>query len=416
MAETVKTMKLHIHPDEGQQKLLMEFAMLYTDICNYISQFIFDCHFNMNMAWLHDQLYYHIREKFGSKSQMTLSAFRTAIARYDAVREQMAQNPYRYKGQDGKWKQIPRTLEWLWKPVRFRRPQADLVRGRDYSFVWKKNADNIPERMLSLNTLEGRVYVSYDVPPFFEKYFDGSWSFGTGKLVTLNGKWYFHIPMTKKSVDEFSAGIVKHVAGIDRGLRFLVTVYDESGRASFVDGSGILKKRERFQQVRSELQAKGTKSAKRALQRLSGRENRWMSDVNHQVSKALVTQYGNNTLFAMEDLSGVSFCEENLSARTKEGRRELRSWPFYQLEQYLAYKAHEAGSEVMRVSAAYTSQRCPKCGRIRKENRDHARHGYVCDQCGYRSNDDRVGAMNIYQLGIRYLRGEETPAFSLTEM
>lgn len=82
MAETVKTMKLHIHPDEGQQKLLMEFAMLYTDICNYISQFIFDCHFNMGISWLHDQLYYHIRETFGSKSQMTLSAFRTVTQRF----------------------------------------------------------------------------------------------------------------------------------------------------------------------------------------------------------------------------------------------------------------------------------------------------------------------------------------------
>ena len=98
---------------------------------------------------------------------MTLSAFRTAIARYDAVREQMAQNPYRYKGPGREMEtESHARWKWLWKPVRFRRQQADLVRGRDYSFVWKKNADNIPERMLSLNTLEGRVYVSYDVPLF----------------------------------------------------------------------------------------------------------------------------------------------------------------------------------------------------------------------------------------------------------
>lgn len=66
------------------------------------------------------------------------------------------------------------------------------------------------------------------------------------------------------------------------------------------------------------MQAKGTKSAKRKLKALSGRENRWMSDVNHQLSKALVDYYGANTLFVMEDLAGVSFDEMNLSNRGKQ--------------------------------------------------------------------------------------------------
>ena len=121
-----------------------------------------------------------------------------------------------------------------------------------------------------------------------------------------------------------------------------------------------------------------------------------MTDVNHQITKTLVTEYGPETLFVLEDLKGVSFEEENLSKRSKTQRRQTRSWAFYQLEQLFTYKAKEIGADVIKVSPAYTSQRCPKCGRIHKENRHREIHEYICDVCGYRSNDDRVGAMNLF--------------------
>ena len=94
----------------------------------------------------------------------------------------------------------------------------------------------------------------------------------------------------------------------------------------------------------------------------------------------------------------------------------MRSWTFYQLEQFLTYKAHESGSEVIKVSANYTSQRCPKCGRIHKENRKHEIHEYICDSCGYRSNDDRVGAMNIYTLGTMFVSGDTNPRFGVRKV
>ena len=134
-----------------------------------------------------------------------------------------------------------------------------------------------------------------------------------------------------------------------------------------------------------------------------------MSDVNHQISKTLVQKYGKDTLFVLEDLAGVSFEESNLS-RTAKQNYDLRSWSFYQLEQFLTYKAHENRSEVLKVSAKYTSQRCPKCGTIRKANRDHHKHLYSC-QCGYKSNDDRIGAMNIQLLGTMWISGDPHPRY-----
>ncbi|MBR4153059.1 MAG: transposase [Selenomonadaceae bacterium] len=56
------------------------------------------------------------------------------------------------------------------------------------------------------------------------------------------------------------------------------------------------------------------------------------------------------------------------------------------------------------------SQRCPKCGSINKANRHHNIHEYIC-RCGYRSNDDRVGAMNIQLLGTLWISGDERPHF-----
>ena len=49
-----------------------------------------------------------------------------------------------------------------------------------------------------------------------------------------------------------------------------------------------------------------------------------MSDVNHRMSKTLVEKYGKNTLFVLEDLTGVSFEASNLSRGAKQNY-DLRS-------------------------------------------------------------------------------------------
>ena len=409
MSEVVKTIKLHIYPDNKTISLFNDLTVAYSDACNYISRYVFDNGFILNFMSLQKQLYYNVRNDCNLKSQLAISALKTVTARYKTVKEQLYQHPYSYVDENGDRQFITKTLDWLTKPVQFKRPQADLVRGRDYSFVDDGKA-------ISINTLDKRVKVSYDIPKCFKQYFDGTWSFGTAKLVSLKSKWYLHIPATKDIHDVFDESKPAHVVGIDRGLRFIANTYDEKGKSMFFNGRDILKKRNTFLNIRAELQAKGTKSAKRKLKAISGRENRWMADVNHQLSKTLVTEYGIDTLFVLEDLAGVSFDEENLSNKNKSQRNEIRSWSFYQFEQFLTYKANEAGSKVIKVRPDYTSQRCPKCGRIHRENRNHKLHEYVCDSCGYSSNDDRIGAMNIYELGTMYVSGDSNPRFGVRKV
>lgn len=379
----------------------------YRDACNFISQYIFEHAFELKQSKLNKALYHDLRDKFELKSQMAQSAIKTVIARYKTVKTQLFQHPFRYDTgkKDGKgrgiWAQIYRDLTWLWQPINFKRPQLDLQRGRDWSYLSATN-------QLSLNTLNGRRKVDF-VCKGFDQYLDQTkWKLGSLKMLQLRGKWYIHLSATT-AIPEFEAEQAVHVVGIDRGLRFLAACYDEKGKSILFSGQKILRKKRKYKKLRAELQAKGTKSAKRRLKKIGQRENRWMSDVNHRLTKTLIDHYGSNTIYALEDLTDVRFATEK---SPKDQRYEIVSWAFYQFEQFLTYKANLNSSAVVKVPAKYTSQRCPKCGRIHKDNRDHELHLYTCDKCGYKSNDDRLAAMNIQFLGTLYRSGEEAPQFN----
>ena len=40
---------------------------------------------------------------------------------------------------------------------------------------------------------------------------------------------------------------------------------------------------------------------------------------------------------------------------------------------------------------------------------------FSCKNCGYKSNDDRIGAMNLYRMGINYLEDSQVPDTVATE-
>lgn len=376
----------------------------YRQACNYISQYIFDHDFVLGQNKLSKALYQDIRQRFGLKSQMTQSAIRNVVARYRTVKTQLSQKPYRYnsgeKDNRGRaiWKSAKRDLTWLWKPIYFKRPQVDLQRNRDWSIL--------KDGHMSLNTINKRVKIT-PVCHGFDQYMDHTWKFGIAKLLHEGNKWMLHISATKELPD-VDLSEINNVVGLDRGLRFITNSYDSHGKSLFFNGKQFTAKRTHYKKLRAQLQSKGTKSAKRRLKKIGQRENCWMTDVNHQITKALVEYYGPKTLFVLEDLTNVRKVTEKVR---KNQRYEQVSWAFYQFEQDLIYKSNLNQCLVLKVDAHYTSQRCPKCGQIRKANRDHDNHVYVCQHCGYSSNDDRIGAMNIQQLGIQYVSGVQEPHY-----
>ncbi|WP_203638558.1 RNA-guided endonuclease InsQ/TnpB family protein [Levilactobacillus wangkuiensis] len=397
MVKLGRTVKLRLYPDAEQSADFLAMSREYQRLANIVSQWIFDHEFPLSWLKINHQLYQVFRQESPLNSQMIQSVFRTVAARYKTVQEQMKQHPRRYKNEDNKWIQVPRDLNWLEKPIHFCRPQADLVRQRNYSFV-----DEM--KRISITTLGKRTKLCF-TDKGFEDYFHGDWKLGTVKLVHSRGKWFLHIGITKE-VDDFDKQGCPKIVGIDRGLRFLATIYDHLGKTLFFDGQKVLRKRKKFLEVRRQLQSKATKSAKKKLKRLAQRENRWMTDVNHQLAKTLVARYGSHTLFVLEDLTNVTFNTDDLP---KSLRNSHRSWSFFQLESFLTYKAQAIQSIVVKVNPAFTSQRCPKCGLVEKTNRHHETHEYWCVQCQYRCNDDRLGAMNIEMLGQKWLSGVKRP-------
>ncbi|MHA2112557.1 MAG: RNA-guided endonuclease InsQ/TnpB family protein [Candidatus Hodarchaeales archaeon] len=81
----------------------------------------------------------------------------------------------------------------------------------------------------------------------------------------------------------------------------------------------------------------------------------------------------------------------NLGKRTNQSFVQI---PFYKLLRMLEYKAKLVGITAVRVSEAYTSQKCSGCGTINKNNRK-SRGLYICSSCGLRLNADHNAAINI---------------------
>ncbi|MDB6436871.1 IS200/IS605 family element transposase accessory protein TnpB [Blautia wexlerae] len=379
MEQITITAKVQIAATDTDKVLLNKTMSVYCDACNYVSDYVFRTH-DLKQFSLNKILYSTLREKFSLKSQMAQSVFKTVIARYKTILEN--QN------------------EWI-KPS-FKKPQYDLVWNRDYSLT---------QNCFSVNTLNGRVKLPYFAEGM-SKYFNHSiYKFGTAKLVNKHGKYYLHIPVTYE-VEESNISDICNVVGIDRGINFVVATYDSKHKSGFVSGKAIKQKRANYSRLRKELQMRHTPSSRRRLKAIGQRENRWMQDINHQVSKALATGNPKHTLFVLEDLTGIC----NVTERVKTKNRYVSvSWSFYDLEQKLIYKAKQNQSSVIKVDPRYTSQCCPACGHTEKSNRNKKIHLFTCKNCGYTSNDDRIGAMNLYRMGINYLADSQVPNTVVTE-
>ena len=379
MEQITITAKVQIVATDTDKVLLNKTMSVYCDACNYVSDYVFRTH-DLKQFSLNKILYSTLREKFSLKSQMAQSVFKTVIARYKTILEN--QN------------------EWI-KPS-FKKPQYDLVWNRDYSLT---------QNCFSVNTLNGRVKLPYFAEGM-SKYFNHSiYRFGTAKLVNKRGKYYLYIPVTY-DVEESNISDICNVVGIDRGINFVVATYDSKHKSGFVSGKAIKQKRANYSRLRKELQMRHTPSSRRRLKAIGQRENRWMQDINHQVSKALATGNPKHTLFVLEDLTGI----RNVTERVKTKNRYVSvSWSFYDLEQKLIYKAKQNQSSVIKVDPRYTSQCCPACGHTEKSNRNKKIHLFTCKNCGYTSNDDRIGAMNLYRMGINYLADSQVPNTVVTE-
>jgi len=149
---------------------------------------------------------------------------------------------------------------------------------------------------------------------------------------------------------------------------------------------------------------KGTRSTRRRcrelLQRLSGRERRFQTWVNHHISKSIVARAQATCSFiALEDLTGIRE-RTNQQPRSKVERRRSNNWAFYPLRQFVHYEAARAGIQVVVAPPAYSSQTCHRC--LWLGQREGKRFRCVNPVCGWEGDADFNGANVIALLGSHF--------------
>lgn len=339
--------QVKLQPTDEQADALRRTLLAWNEAANYIS----------GQAWmmksfraydLQKATYYDVRERFGLTAQ---AAIRVIAVVADAYKLD---------------KKAKRT---------FRRMGAMTYDNRILTWA-------LPKSQVSIWTLDGRermMFVCGDKQRQLLESLQGECD-----LIYRDGEFFLHQTCNVIEDESFDPS---GWLGVDFGIVNIATTSDGTNFA----GAEILGVRKRRRRQRRRLQAKQTRSAKRRLRSLSGKEERFAKDVNHQVSKQIVDEAKRTGRgVAVEDLTGI---RDRVTVRTSQ-RDNLHSWSFFQLRAFLEYKAKRAGVPMVAVDPRNTSRTCPVCGNIDKANRK-TQDSFLCVNCGHAGLADHIAAINI---------------------
>lgn len=218
---------------------------------------------------------------------------------------------------------------------------------------------------------------------------------GEADLVTKKGKLYLFQTVEVPEDDPMD---IEDFIGIDFGIQNIATL----STGEIMSGSKINQYRKNRQRIRSSIQSKGTKGSKKLLKRLSGKERRTASIVNHTIAKKIVEkakQLCNGIV--LENLKGI---RKSGNKKGKAFRSKIGKWAFYQLKSFIEYKAKRVGVPVTTIDPAYTSQICNSCYHIGSRNGE----SFKCTNCGHSEHADLNAAKNIRDWGRLVNRPEQS--------
>lgn len=349
-----RTIRVRLRPEVETSELLARTVEAYTGSFNAVCRYGWDQGVG-NGVELHKATYYAQREATGLPAQLTCAA---RVKATEALKSAKA------RIKKGRKAGCPQS-----------RSCAIRYDARSYQ-VW------FERREVSLLTLSGRVRLPFSLPDYYAEF--ATWNTASADLIhDTKGHWWLHVVVTRMA-DETPA--TDEVVGIDLGIVKPAT--DSRGIHYGSDHWKIVEER-RFQH-RRRLQAKGTKSAKRRLKKLSGKTRRFRRDCDHVLSKKLVRSVEPGATLVFEDLTDI---RSRVKAR-KEQRRRLHNWSFHQLQAFTAYKADARGVAVIYVDPRYTSQKCAVCSHRERGNRQ-SQDRFSCKACGHQAHADVNAAINI---------------------
>jgi putative transposase len=242
---------------------------------------------------------------------------------------------------------------------------------------------------VSLLTLSGRILVPFRIGGYQQSRLDAIK--GQADLIYRDGIFYLAVTLdAPEPPPDEPAGTL----GVDLGIVNIAT--DSTGET--FSGSQVEHTRQRYNKLRQRLQKRGTKSAKRHLKKLSGKQARFQKNTNHCISKRLVQKAkASGQGIAIEDLRHIRQRTEGTVRRSQRSRHS--NWSFAQLRSFLSYKAALAGVPLHTVDPRNTSRTCSVCGHYAKANRK-SQASFVCVECGMTMNADINAAINISRASV----------------
>ncbi len=294
-------------------------------------------------APLHRLCYYDVKARFGLQAQLVINAITQAVEMVKKARSKP---------------QVSQELS-----IRYNFPRCASI-TKDWT-------------VLSLATLKGRVKFQITIPQVFEHYLE--WKLGESTLIKdYKGRFFFCFTFSKKVAIQPRSYHDCKILGVDLGVNTLAV----TSEADFF--GSVKQQRVRWEHLVAELQSKGTRAANRKLQQASGAWKRFMTWVNHNVSKRIVATLSEGDVLVMEDLTYIR--------QTAKYNRWVHKWAFRELQQFLEYKATLKGVRVVYIRPHYTSKECNRC-----QSRNTSRHRgfFECHSCGHTLNSDLNGARNI---------------------
>lgn len=250
---------------------------------------------------------------------------------------------------------------------------------------------------ITFKIIFGNPYKSRELRSVFEKIVNGTYDV-QGSTIEICDKSIIlnlSIKIPQKKIELLDDVVV----GVDLGIAIPAVCAlntNDYSRLSIGSADDFLRIRTKIQAQRKRLQkdiakskgGHGRKKKMRSLDRFEDYESNWVSNYNHMVSRRIVDfAIKNNAKYINIE------CLENFK-KSKNKSYILRNWSYYQLQQYIIYKANMVGIEVRKVDPYHTSQNCSCCGHWEEGQRKDQAH-FICGSCGAELNADFNAARNI---------------------
>ena len=232
---------------------------------------------------------------------------------------------------------------------------------------------------------------------------------GTAKNITVSqsgGKWFASV-QTEREVER-PVPTATSAIGIDMGIVRFATMSD----GSFIEPLGSFKKHEqRLKKYQRRMSrkikfSKNWQKVKRRVQKVHTCIANARKDFFH---KTTTTISKNHALVCIEDLQVKNMSKSSKGTADVPGKnvaqksglnKSILDQGWGEFRRQLEYKLAWRGGILIAVPAHYTSQTCPACGHVAKENRQ-TQALFACVDCGHQENADVVGAMNVLARGYR---------------